>query len=48
LWSKSGANDPANLYWGQPRAVWNNTGDTAILLDASGNEVSRFSYTGKK
>lgn len=48
LWTKRGANDAANVYWGQRGAVWNNTGDTAILLDAAGNEVSRFSYQGKK
>lgn len=44
LWTKSGQNDATNLYWGQRGAVWNNTGDTAILLDADGNEVARFSY----
>lgn len=47
LWSKSGANDPANLYWGSRRPIWNNTGDTAILTDASGVEVSRYSYGTK-
>lgn len=47
LWSKSGADDAANLYWGNSAAIWNNTGDTAILSDAAGNEVARFSYTGK-
>jgi hypothetical protein len=47
IWTKSGQNDTAHLYWGQPGAVWNNTGDTAILLDARGNEVARFSYQGK-
>jgi hypothetical protein len=44
LWSSSGADDQANLFWGNRGAVWNNTGDTAILLDASGNEVARFPY----
>jgi hypothetical protein len=48
LWSKSGADDAVNLYWGNPAAIWNNTGDTAILSDAAGNEVGRFSYQGKK
>jgi hypothetical protein len=47
LWTKSGADDAANLYWGSPAAIWNNTGDTAILSDAAGNEVARFSYQGK-
>ena len=48
LWSKRGTDDSANLYWGNASAIWNNTGDTAILLDAGGNEVARFSYQGKK
>ena len=40
----SGTNDQDDLYWGRSWAVWNNTGDTAVLLDALGGEVSRFSY----
>lgn len=47
IWTKGGQNDATNLYWGQRGAVWNNTGDTAILLDAEGKQVSRFSYKGK-
>lgn len=48
IWTKGGQNDATNLYWGQRGAVWNNTGDTAILLDANGKEVSRFSYKGDR
>ncbi|HEY7178633.1 MAG TPA: lamin tail domain-containing protein [Gaiella sp.] len=45
LWTKAGHADAHNLYWGLGHAVWNNTGgDTAILSDAAGNEVTRFSY----
>jgi hypothetical protein len=45
LWTKAGHADAHNLYWGLGHAVWNNTGgDTAILSDAAGNEISRFSY----
>ena len=44
VWSLSGVDDAANLYWGYRRSVWNNTGDTATLYDASGVEISRFSY----
>ena len=45
LWTRAGVNDTANLYWGGGQAVWNNTGgDTAILRDAGGGEVSRYSY----
>ncbi len=45
VWTNSGTNDGANLYWGRAQAVWNNTGDTAILRDAQGGEVNRYSYT---
>ena len=44
LWTKAGRNDASNLYWGQKQAVWNNEGDTAILSDAKGREVTRFHY----
>jgi hypothetical protein len=41
----TGANDDRNLYWGLGHAVWNyRGGDTAVLLDANGAEISRFSY----
>jgi Lamin Tail Domain len=44
VWVRAGVNDAANLYWGRGSAVWNNLGDTAILRDASGGAVARFSY----
>ena len=44
VWVKAGTNDATNLYWGRGSAVWNNTGDTAILRDASGAEIARLSY----
>lgn len=44
LWSRAGSDDAANLYWGNSRAVWNNTHDAAVLADASGNVISRYSY----
>ncbi len=44
LWSGRGTDDVANLYWSSRGAIWNNSGDTVILLDASGNEISRYSY----
>jgi large subunit ribosomal protein L20 len=47
LWTKAGENDAANLYWGSRSAIWNNDGDTAVLSDASGAEVARYSYEGK-
>lgn len=30
--------------WERRQAVWNNTGDTAVLLDGNGSEVARESY----
>jgi lamin tail-like protein/phospholipase D-like protein len=44
VWTNTGTNDAANLYWGRAQAAWNNTGDTAILRNAQGVEVSRYSY----
>ena len=44
VWVRAGVDDAANLYWGRGSAVWNNDGDTAILRDANGIEVARFSY----
>jgi hypothetical protein len=45
VWTKAGANDAANLYWGRSTAVWNNTGgDTASLRDAGGTEIDSYSY----
>jgi phosphatidylserine/phosphatidylglycerophosphate/cardiolipin synthase-like enzyme len=44
VWTKSGADDGANLFWNRGTAVWNNGGDTAILRDAQGVEQARFSY----
>ena len=42
-----GTNSEVNLYWCNARsAVWNNSGDTAFLLDPSGNIVAQFAYTG--
>ncbi len=46
IWTKEGKNTKANLYWGSKSAIWNNTGDTAVLSDAEGNEVARLSYEG--
>jgi hypothetical protein len=47
LWSKRGTNDAANLYWGNGRAIWNNTGDSATLTDAEGTVVGVYTYSGK-
>ncbi|MGQ9613151.1 lamin tail domain-containing protein, partial [Chloroflexus sp.] len=44
LWTKSGIDDATNLCWGARRPIWNNTGDSAVLRDANGNLVSRYTY----
>jgi endonuclease G len=45
VWTKVGVDTASTLYWNRGQAVWNNTGgDTAILRDAGGTEVTRFSY----
>lgn len=46
VWSKGGVADGANLYWGNRGAIWNNTGDTGTLTDASGAVVSSYTYAG--
>ena len=45
LWSGRGSDDAGNAYWGRRRAVWNNTGDTAILRDPDGAERARASWS---
>lgn len=41
LWTGRGTDDARNLYWGRRQAVWNNSGDTAILRDPEGVERAR-------
>jgi hypothetical protein len=41
----SGSNTASNLYWRSSFYIWNNTGDTAILKNASATTVDRCSYT---
>jgi hypothetical protein len=48
LWTKSGLDDGANLYWAQRGAVWNNEGDTGTLSDPTGAVVSSLTYVGKQ
>jgi len=42
LFSGRGQDSAATLYWGRRQAVWNNTGDTAVLRDPDGVERARF------
>ena len=39
-----GPDDDETLHWCNGSAVWNNTGDTAFLLDPNGNIVSFYRY----
>lgn len=48
VWTRSGANDDTNLYWGNRTAIWNNEGDTGTLTDAAGMTISVYSYEGKR
>lgn len=41
-----GADSPADLYWCAGSPVWNNAGDTALLLDPVGNVAARLRYPG--
>jgi hypothetical protein len=42
-----GRDDADDLFWCADDPVWNNSGDTAILLDPSGNAIARVSYGAK-
>ena len=42
-----GADEIDQLHWCSDGSVWSNGGDTALLLDGSGNVVDRFNYTGR-
>jgi hypothetical protein len=44
VWTRVGANDAQNLFWGHGMPIWNNTGDTAILRDGAGTEIDRKTY----
>jgi Lamin Tail Domain len=44
IWTGTGVNNSDNLYWDRHAAVWNNSGDTAVLSDARGTEVARYTY----
>jgi micrococcal nuclease len=39
-----GPDDDETLYWCNGSAIWNNTGDTAFLLDPKGNIVTFYRY----
>lgn len=45
LWSGRGSDDAGNAYWGRRQAVWNNTGDLAVLRDPDGGERARATWS---
>jgi micrococcal nuclease len=47
LYTGSGRNTSSRLYWGQGSAVWNNTGDTATLINRNGRVLDRQSCTDR-
>jgi hypothetical protein len=44
VWTKVGIDDAYNVYWGSRQPIWNNTTDSAVLRDANGNLISRYTY----
>lgn len=44
LWTGRGQDDAGNVYWGRRAAVWNNTGDIAMLRDPEGAERARATW----
>ncbi|SIR82172.1 micrococcal nuclease [Haladaptatus litoreus] len=46
LYTGSGSDSAAELYWGSDSAVWNNGGDTIIVRNESGDVVLREEYSG--
>lgn len=45
VWTKSGTNTAANLYWGSAQSIWTNTGDIAYLYNG-GSLIDSCSYAG--
>ncbi|MBP8002988.1 MAG: lamin tail domain-containing protein [Chloroflexi bacterium] len=46
VWTGSGSNNNANLYWGSGAAIWNNAGDTATLRNSGGQVIDVCTYSG--
>lgn len=45
VWTKSGVDTGSDLFWGREKTVWNFSGDTAVLRNPDGEDISHFSYT---
>ena len=46
VWTKVGSDTSTELYWGFGSAIWNNTGDTAVLRDAQSLLIDSCAYAG--
>jgi len=46
VWTGSGSDNSANLYWGSGAAIWNNAGDTATLRNSNGQVIDVCTYNG--
>jgi micrococcal nuclease len=44
VYTGCGTDTTTSLYWCSGGAIWNNTGDTAFLLDPNGNIHDRYAY----
>jgi hypothetical protein len=44
VYTGCGTDTTTSLYWCSGGAIWNNTGDTAFLLDPNGNIHDRYTY----
>ncbi|MBI4133133.1 lamin tail domain-containing protein, partial [Candidatus Uhrbacteria bacterium] len=44
VYTGTGTSTPTALYWGRGNGVWNDGGDTATLLDATGATIDELSY----
>lgn len=44
IWTASGRNNSANLYWGRTAPVWTNRGNVATLEDDSESVITTYSY----
>ncbi len=44
IWTGPGVDDGDDLFMGRRAAIWNNRGDTATLVDATGTPVATYAY----
>jgi hypothetical protein len=47
IWTRTGTDSTQDLFWGMNHAVWNNTGDQAVLRDRVGRTVCVYGYAGR-